>query len=270
MDNEEFFDSFLLRQFHEFYLEIIRQKKNVGHAGQMRHTGLQKKEILTADSSEITPSDKAADSHPVYSALLGVMEEQVAEARRRGGEYGVSFYKEAQYVMAALADEIFLNLDWEGREAWKSNLLEFKLFGTYIAGELFFRKVDDLLKARDPSYTEIAAVYFLAISLGFKGKFKGRQQDEGQIDFYRRQLFTFIFQKSPDLFREAGRLFPESYDHTLREGSGKKLPYLKPWLWLILFLFLLFLVVSHGIWAYSVQELDELIEETLRKLNMIE
>ena len=47
--------------------------------------------------------------------------------RRTGGEYASALYRRAQYVMAALADETFLYLDWPGRDAWRANLLEFKL-----------------------------------------------------------------------------------------------------------------------------------------------
>jgi hypothetical protein len=67
--------------------------------------------------------------------LQTLLEMQALEAGRRGGEYGVLYYKEAQYVMAALADEIFLTLDWTGRDTWRSDLLETRLFGTYDAGE---------------------------------------------------------------------------------------------------------------------------------------
>jgi hypothetical protein len=31
---------------------------------------------------------------------------------------------EAQYAMAAFADEVFIHLDWEGKRTWTSNLLE--------------------------------------------------------------------------------------------------------------------------------------------------
>ncbi|HEY7116735.1 MAG TPA: DotU family type IV/VI secretion system protein, partial [Tepidisphaeraceae bacterium] len=45
----------------------------------------------------------------------------------------------------ALADEIFLNTEWEGRSYWVSNLLETKIYQTHAAGELFFQKLERLL-----------------------------------------------------------------------------------------------------------------------------
>jgi type VI protein secretion system component VasF len=36
----------------------------------------------------------------------------------------LSSFKESQYAMVALADEVFLNLNWKGRIAWQNTLLE--------------------------------------------------------------------------------------------------------------------------------------------------
>jgi len=116
--------SLLLNQFHEFYSEVICQKRMI----QSYTESLPQEE---APESGEAPSEKEG-IHTVSLKLLSLLEEQALEAGRRGGEYGVRFYREAQYIMAALADEIFLNMDWEEREAWKSNLLEFKLFGTHV------------------------------------------------------------------------------------------------------------------------------------------
>ncbi len=252
ISHAELENSFFLKQFHEFYSEVIAHKKAIESHGKRSHmTGA---EVLTEKGT----------AGPIRTKLLSILEQQVLEARRRGGEYGVTFYKEAQYVMAALGDDIFLHTDWEGREEWKSDLLEFRLFGTYTAGEVFFRKVDKLLKDRDPSYIEMAAVYFFAISLGFRGKFRDKD-DGGQLEHYRRQLFAFVFQKDPDLLNESRKLFPESYAHTLSGGSGKELPYLKWWIVLIAVLIILFLVVSYGIWTELTDELVGIAEEIMKK-----
>jgi len=40
--------------------------------------------------------------------------------------------------MAAFADEVFIHMDWEGKRAWTSNLLESTLFHSHVAGERFF------------------------------------------------------------------------------------------------------------------------------------
>ena len=218
-----------------------------------------------APPDELEVSKDAA--YPVHVKLFSLLEQQTHEARRYGGEYGVRYYKDAQYVMAALGDEIFLLLKWEGQESWKLNLLEFRLFGTHTAGDLFFQKLDTLLKERDPSMVEIAAVYLLSLSLGFRGKYRDID-DEGQLDYYRNQLFTFIFKKNPDIDSESKRLFAESYDHTLGKGKGERLPYLRSWIGLIVLLIILYLIVSHVIWIQLSDDLMQVVEQILKEIGM--
>ena len=53
--------------------------------------------------------------------------------------------KEIIYLMIAMADEIFLNTEWEGKRYWEENMLEKSFWGTQVAGELIYKKTDDLL-----------------------------------------------------------------------------------------------------------------------------
>jgi len=246
--------SLLLKQFYDFYSVVIRQKKIAQSYAEVPLPG------QAPGPEEVSSEEEGAKT--VSRALLSLLEEQALQAGRRGGEYGVSFYKEAQYIMAALADETFLNMDWGGREAWKSALLEFKLFGTHVAGELFFQKLDTLLADRDPALVEIAALYLQALSLGFRGKFRDID-DEGKVDYYRRQLFAFIFHKNPDLLNQDRLLYSEAYAHTLAEGEGKKLPYVKRWIMVMVVLVLAFFIASHVLWAHAIENLKQIIQQIL-------
>ncbi len=255
----------LVRQFYRFYSEVIRQKRQVSETG---GAAIQPKEI---PAPLLSASDQTA--YPVYRALCDILEGQEQEARRYGGEYGVKFYKEAQYVMTALADEIFLHLDWPGKEDWKaSHLLEYRFFDTYVAGEKFFDKLEKLLREHSTGYKEMAVIYFLALSLGFEGKYRD-QEDKGQLEFYRRQLFAFIFQRDPSLKAESAKLFPQPYVHSLpREKAGESgagglwnLLRGKGWLVLTSAFLLLFLLISHGIWLHFTSDLLALAENIIRK-----
>lgn len=256
MSSTTFENSVLLRQFHKFYSEVIRWKDLA------RSSGREYSPEVSPGGEEEPPPETEGGVETIHLRLKSLLEEQALEAGSRGGEYGAGFYREAQYVMASLADETFLNLDWEGRENWKANLLEFSLFGTHIAGDLLFQKLDRLLSDRDPAVSPLAAVYLQALSLGFRGKYRG-MDDGGKLDYYRHQLFNFIFHKNPDLLSETKRLFPESYAHTLSEGGGKKLPYLKAWIVLIVLLILLILAVSHGMWVHVTADLRQIIQQIL-------
>jgi type VI secretion system protein ImpK len=253
MNPSELESSFLLKQFHTFYEQVVRQKAMVVEI----ENGLAER---PAEEGENTEADRV---HTVQVTLIKVLEEQVLESRRHGGEYGVDYYRKAQYVMAALADEVFLNMPWEGRELWKTNLLEFKFFGTHVAGELLFEKIEELLKDRDPALIEIAAIYLMALSLGFRGKFKDKD-DAGMLDYYRSQLFTFIFKTNADLTSETKQLFPETYNYTLDKSEGKRLPYLNKWLGVIVLIIILFLVGSYAVWDHQTRDLVTIAEEIIR------
>lgn len=253
MNPSELESSFLLKQFHAFYEQVVRQKTMVAEI----ESGTAER---PAEEGENPEADRV---HTVQVTLIKVLEEQVLESRRQGGEYGVDYYKKAQYVMAALADEVFLNMHWEGRELWKTNLIEFKFFGTHVAGELLFAKIEELLKDRDPALIEIAAIYLMALSLGFRGKYKDKD-DAGMLDYYRSQLFAFIFKTNADLTSETKQLFPETYNYTLDKSEGKRLPYLNKWIGVIVLISILFLVGSYAIWDHRTKDLVSIAAEIIR------
>lgn len=209
------------------------------------------------DYAEQTPgADYLKTSTFVWQRLVALFERQATSAWRYGGTYGAEFYKEAQYVMVALADEIFLHTEWEGKKVWVSNLLESKIFQSHNAGELFFQKLDRLLADRDPVYKDLAAVYLMALSLGFKGKYRG-YDDHGKLARYRQRLFTFIFRREPQLNSEAKRIFPEAYYHTLRDDeSRKRVMNPKVWIVVLCMVILTYLAATHGLWMSLTSRLD--------------
>lgn len=245
-----FRESFLLAQFRDFYKEILRLKSQARSSVPVEAV----EEYPTAHPRQ----DLTAET--VHRALLSALEKQALEAERSGGAFAYEVYREAQYVFAALADEVFLNLDWPGSKEWP--LLESKLFHSHVAGELFFEKLDRLLQLRDPAYQDLAAVFFMAIALGFKGKFRGNESN-ACLDRYRRELFLMIFHRPSHGIGEDSELFPESYLHTLREGGKKKLPDPRNWLALIPVVILLWLLLSTVLW----QGLAHRVDSTLCRVN---
>jgi type VI secretion system protein ImpK len=248
----EYSDSFLLSQFREFYSEVVRLK-------QMVHSGTW---VYSSDEEETAEEHQSPlrATTAVWQRLLTTLEQQALLAGRRGGEYGAMLYKEAQYVMAALADEIFIHLDWEGREAWKAHLLETKLFDSHNAGEHIFDKIEHLLLEHDPVYRELAKVYLMVLALDFQGKFRGTDDGE-KIDHYRRQLFAFISRRQPNLLNASRPLFPEAYSHTLDSGQARKLPDARKWFALLAGVLLVWIVLSSGLWKHLTAELQSVINQ---------
>lgn len=191
--------------------------------------------------------------------LQTVLEMQALEAGQRGGEYGVLYYREAQYVMAALADEVFLTLDWPGREVWRNDLLETRLFGSYNAGEQVFKRLENLLRTGDRMQAEIAVVYLMALTLGFRGRYAGGK-DEGRIAEYRKQLYTYIYQRRPDLTDPTHRLVSEPYQHTQGNVNARLLPSPSRWVWLFVAVCALYLVASHFVFQDALAPLIDALQ----------
>ena len=239
-------NSFLLTQFREFYSELARLKRTVEVSGSVYLF-----DLPTSDSP-----DPTSTVNGVWQHLLSVLERQALEAGQTGGAFAFEIYREAQYVMAALADEIFLHMNWDGRANWP--LLESKLFETHIAGEVIFQRLDRLLQRRDPFYLDLAAVYFMALSLGFQGKYRGNDPGNA-LEQYRRQLFAMIYRRNPQLFTTNTPIFPQTYQNTLDRGAGRKLPSQNIWVGLIAVVFVLWLGISQVAWSSVSSQVSSLI-----------
>jgi type VI secretion system protein ImpK len=280
-------ESLLLDQFREFYQEVVRWKRLVAREGGALAAvpamsavsavsaasaaggglvmagpgGSPGALMLMSGPAPAAPAPVTVVPATVWQTLLGLLNRQEAEIRRSGGEYASAIYRRAQYVMAALADEIFLHLDWPGREAWRANLLEFKLFQSYRAGEEIFRRIEALLRTRDPADAELAKIYLMALALGFRGELRGPEA-QARIDWYRRELYTFLTNRDPGTARDPHSLFPEAYQSNVEaSGAGRRLSAARRWLLAGLVLALLWIVVSHRVWLGVIEDLEPLVDE---------
>jgi type VI secretion system protein ImpK len=243
-------NSLLLIQFREFYQELARLKQiAINPLGSMSEFAAHQERI------------PAVQTEDIWQRLLTLLESQAERASRSGGAFGFEVYREAQYVMAALADEFFLNESWSGRQNWP--LLETRLFRSAAAGEVVFKKLDLLLLQRDPVYLDLAAVYFFALSLGFQGKFRGNDP-QNQLDRYKHQLFAMIFRQNPELLQKGNRIIPQTYQHTLAEGKALKLPHPRKWLFTFALIVVIWLAVSHVLWMRLTAPINEHLSDICR------
>ena len=183
-------DTSLYRYFHEFYHEIVAVKRFPEESARIQHR------------------------------LITLLERQQVDSEQRGGRQHAELYREVKYLMVALTDEIFLHLfEWEGKNVWRTQLLEVKVFNSQVAGQRVFDNLEVLLNNRDPSTLELARLYLIILFLGFQGKYRGTQDTEQLNTYhdYRHRLFFFITQRSPEGLREhlydnmKKRIFPEAY-----------------------------------------------------------
>ena len=270
-------ETFLLGQFREFYQEVVRWKRLAAREGEALPGAVSVAPAVTilggpgtgggAGALMLLPAPSAVPAAPplvsspaVWQALVGLLNRQEAEVRRTGGEYAAALYRRAQYVMAALADEVFLYLEWPGRESWRTQLIEHKLFQTYNAGEEVFRRIEAVLRTRDPADAELAKIYLMALALGFRGALRG-PGGQARIDWYRRELYMFLTSRDPGAARDPHSLFPEAYQSNIETaGSAGRLSRARRWLLAGLVLLLAWIVVSHAVWVNLIDDLCPLIE----------
>lgn len=206
----------------------------------------------------------------VWQNMITLFRRNAVQTMRATGKPTDNYF-EGLYVMAAFADDIFIHLDWEGKRAWTSNLLETTLFQSHIAGELFFEKLDRLLRDRDPADRSLGAIYLSALSLGFRGKYHGLN-DHGKLRRYRNELFSFVFRQPADLTSDVKVAFPDSYVSSLRPEKRKKLTNPRVWLFVLGFVVLTYLAASHGVWMSLTSRLERVnnqIVEVEKRLDQI-
>src|SRR5262245_10485147 len=216
------------------------------------------KEVEALRAAALAPAMAPADSPAPTTALthvptatrerlLMLVKGQQADLARWATGAVLDYYRQAQYVMIAAADEVFVHLPWSGAAHWRANLLETEYSGTRCAGEAIFTRIDALLARADPKDIELAAVYLTALALGFRGRY-GDGPDGGAIDRYKRILYQFSFAKRPDLTDPFRKLLPQCYDATITTGAGKKLRSPRVWWWAAAAVLLLWLAIAQIVW----------------------
>ena len=102
------------------------------------------------------------------------------------------------YLMAAMADELLLSRDWPGRARFTETLIETRLFGSSVAGDQIFQRIDTLLAGAGDTAPPMAALYLFAISTGFEGRHRGLRADDA-LQPLRDALFRLIYRRDPRL-----------------------------------------------------------------------
>jgi len=240
MGSERSGGSYLVSQFWAFYAELVSMKRRL--AGQSD----------AGTPAQHEPAGKAAltDAQAVSRQLLGILELQAIEAQRAGGRYALDINHEAQYVMAALADEILLSFEWPGREVWTSCLVEEALFGSRSAGDRIFDRLDELLRTRDPARRDLALTYLLALALGFEGRYRGTDC-LARMQAYRAALFRFRYGRDPDPSDRARQLSPQAYGFTVGDAVPQQMPHVGRWVMILVLVLAGMLGVSELVWQWK-------------------
>ncbi|WP_032112458.1 DotU family type IV/VI secretion system protein [Candidatus Paracaedibacter symbiosus] len=246
--------TFLMQNFQEFYREVLIQKEKAFRT-------------LDALNLSIEGDDRKAEiegiTDRIQTKFRQLFERFSLNAQNQVGEFAISHFQEALYVMVSLVDEVFLSFTWPGQKRWENNLIEAQVFHTQVAGEQLYKKLDSLIEANDAVRNDLAMIYLMALSLGFRGRYRG-ENDAGKIVWYRQQLYAMVNRHGVTLYHPGReRLIPALYEYNVTAASSKGLPDLRTWFMAFGVILFVFLFVASMVWYNVVRDLDGVIGQIL-------
>ncbi len=176
-------DTLLLRQLRLFVAEVLRV------------VGSFEREHFLGEDSPDAARQAAEDACDTLAREIDV---QTMEISRIGAPADRAAVDELRYLKAAIADELLLARSWPGRSRYTEHLIETRLFGSSIAGDEVFRRIDALLADASGQPSQMAPLYLFAISTGFEGRYRGPQSDEA-LQALRDALYRKIYRREPEL-----------------------------------------------------------------------
>jgi type IV/VI secretion system ImpK/VasF family protein len=150
------------------------------------------------------------------------------EGRRLSDYVGDGVFLGARYALACWVDELFINScgpTW-GRE-WQEQILEYELFHTNEAAEMFWQQADIVLRRPNSPRASIAPgadaveTFALCVVLGFRGKYRDNPSKVREyLEEMRPQLTRPISWQSPRDLGVQTNVAPLLGRETLRRVVG--------------------------------------------------
>ena len=159
----------------------------------------------------------------------------------------------AKFALVAFLDETIFSSEWARKEEWLSDPLQIKLFDTFNAGEEFFTYMAEM-RLRSNQNKDVLEIYYLCLSLGFKGKYQLQSPEN-----LRRIIDDLNLELHPDAFRSFDAISPngkprQSIVQTVRSGAPL---WVYPLAAILIFVFI-YLVMSFAISGEAEDVIDYL------------
>jgi type VI secretion system protein ImpK len=128
-------------------------------------------EVLTAVVRLRSNRQELSDAQSFRLAMREAIRTAVQEARNQGG-YPADDIKMATLALVGFLDESVLNTHDPMFADWPRKPLQEELFGIHMAGELFFRNLEQLLGRPDSAdLADLLEVHYLCLLLGYGGRY---------------------------------------------------------------------------------------------------
>jgi type VI secretion system protein ImpK len=132
--------------------------------------------------------------------------------------YSPEEYEQAHFVVCAWIDETILASSWSERSQWQTEQLQRKHYNTFEAGEEVFERLNKIGYQQH----QVREVYYLCLSLGFKGKFI-HPEDDYLLEQLRTSNLKLLLGSSTGLpSLERMELFPEAFPSGTIEMKPRK------------------------------------------------
>jgi type VI secretion system protein ImpK len=194
--------------------------------------------------------------------LLEVLTAMEPGAEDRYATDSVSL-QQARYLMACFADDVLGRGEAGHGAAWRSASLESNLFRSDAGDSEIFQRIDKLLEVGDPGRRELAALYLMALALGFRGRLEA-ESGAVTLQAYRNRLLALAAPERQGA--DAARwISPTAYRHTASGKEKELLPNLKLWGWIAGGAVILLLVVSSLVFSEHTGGIAASVERILER-----
>ena len=126
----------------------------------------------------------------------------------RKGWFSQEDYDQGRFMVCAWVDESILASAWQHKGQWQREQLQRLYYNTTEAGEEVFERLNGLAFEQK----DVRELYYLCLSLGFKGRFL-KPEDEYLLEQLKTSNLKLLLGASADGVPslEQADLFPESY-----------------------------------------------------------
>ena len=159
-------------------------------------------ETLTAIVRLRANRQSVSDAESFRQHMREALRAAAQESRDRAG-YSTEDIRLATFAVVAFLDESILNSRNPLFADWPRKPMQEELFGTHMAGEVFFQNLQKLLGENDsPALADVLEVHHLCMLLGYVGRYTGGNRGELSA------LMSATRKKIRRIRGEAGELSP--------------------------------------------------------------
>lgn len=115
------------------------------------------------------------DQDTLRSRIHELLKKVERDAKVAGIDYEDIHY--AIFALVAFIDETIIASGWSQKETWLAKPLQLELFNRFDAGEEFFVRLEKL-RQRAQYNKSVLELYYLCMTLGFKGKYQLQEREE--------------------------------------------------------------------------------------------